>query len=227
MDYEKSILDNTANLADIRSGSQDADKALEIIDAAIESLKDGDDGAHWEQDVIEAARELFKNDKPLFQRKRSELKKASKDAQITEWTKEVRGGGDDDSQDSTKADELVGLVSSSAELFHNSRGVCYATFDQETHKETWALGSVGFTDWLGFKAYSELGFSPSDIATKQAITALNGLAKYDGEEREVYLRCAPCDDGIIIDLSNDKWQAIKVTPQSWQVLNQSEVRFTR
>ena len=199
---------------------------LKTIDDAIAKLKDGDDGAHWEPDVIETARYLFQNDKPLFQRKRSELKKASSDAQITEWTKEVKGGGDD-SQDSTKADELVGLVSSSAELFHNSRGVCYATFKQETHMETWALGSVGFTDWLGFKAYSELGFSPSDVAAKQAITALNGLAKYDGEEREVYLRCAPCDGGVIIDLSNDKWQAIKVTPQSWEVVNQPEVRFTR
>lgn len=71
----------------------DADKALKTIDDAITKLKDGDDGAHWEPDVIEAARLISKNDKPLFQRKRSELKKASSDAQIGEWTKEVHASG--------------------------------------------------------------------------------------------------------------------------------------
>lgn len=206
--------------------ASEKEKSTHIIDEAIQRLKDGDDGAHWEPEVIEAARELFCDDKPLFQRKRSELKKASSEAQITDWTKEVKGGPDD-LEDSTKADELVGLVKELSELFHDGKGICYATFNHDNHLETWAIGSIGFTDWLGFKAYTDLGFSPSETAIKQAITSLNGIAKYEGVERNVYLRCAASDDGYFIDLCDEQWQAVRVSQDGWEIVSKPSVKFTR
>jgi shikimate kinase len=201
------------------------DGSLKIIDAAIEKLKDGDDGAHWEPEVIAAAKTLFDDDRALYQRKRGEIKNANKNVQITEWTKEVKGGGEQ--LDSNKADELVDLVRGSAELFHNEKNECFVTIDQSRHTETWPIGSLGFIDWIGFKAYSELGFSPSETTVKQAIATLNGIAKYEGAEREVFIRCAKIDGGYMIDLCNDEWQAVKVTAQGWQIINNPEVRFIR
>ena len=205
---------------------QEKEDNIKIMNEAIAMLKGGDDGAHWEESVIEAARYLFKNHKPEFQRKRSELKAASNAAAITDWVKEIKGGGDEP-EDGTRADELIGMVKDEATLFHNSRNESYSTFNHNGHVETWALNSIGFSDWLGYKAYTELGFSPSETAIKQALTSLNGIAKYDGDEQEVFLRCAPCSDGYIIDLCNEQWQAVKVTTNGWQVLNQPEVRFIR
>jgi len=201
----------------------------QVINGAIEKLKNGDDGAHWEPNCIEAARQLLNLDRAMFQRKRGEIKKASKDAQITEWTKNVKQESDTESrgEDDSKASELVNLVKDSSELFHSEKGECYSTFEQNKHKETWPLGSKGFGDWLGFKAYAELEFSLSDAVAKQVITTLKGIAKYEGKQREVYLRCAPCEDGYIVDLTNEHWQAVKVTANGWHIIDSPEVKFIR
>jgi hypothetical protein len=201
-------------------------KSAHIIDAAIQKLKDGDDGAHWEPEVIDAARWLQQEDKPLFQRKRSELKQSSTGAQITDWTKEVKGANEN-SEDTTKAGEIVDLAQDSASLFHDPEGECFATFEQEGRRETWSLASKGFTDWISYKAYRELGFVPSDTATKSALVTLRGIATHDGDEEKIYLRCAPWLNGYLIDLTNDKWQAAEVLPTGWRVIDNPPVKFIR
>jgi len=203
------------------------DDAIAAIDDAISLLGTGDAGAHWEPIVMDAAKLLFANDKAVFHRKRGELKEAGKSAQITDWTKEIKKGDSPEAEDSSKAGELVTVVMAKSELFHNHRGICFATFEQDGHKETWALGSSGLADWLGFIAYSELGFSLSESAIKQTIMSLTGIAKYEGETRDVYMRCAPLNDGYVIDIGNDQWQAINVTKDGWSVINEPDVRFTR
>ncbi len=213
----------TDQLAD---ATNELDEALSTIDKAIVDVKNGDDGAHWRPEVIEAARLLFVENKPEFFNKRSELKKASKDSQITEWTKEVKGRGDD-TDTGAKADELVALVRESSELFHNKRNECFATFQQEDHVETWSISSIGFRDWLGYRAYKELGFALSDNITAQVCSALRGIALYDGEETEVFIRCANCEDGYYIDLANDQWQVIKVTVDGYTVVDVPPIRFIR
>ena len=201
---------------------------IPIIDKAITLLSEGDAGAHWEPHVIEATKLVFINDKALFQRKRNELKNAGGNvAQITDWTKAVKNSDSGDNEDTTNAGELVTVVTDKSELFHNARGNTFATFEHDGHKETWALGSTGFSDWLGFIAYTDLGFSPSESAIKQALTSLSGIAKYEGETREVFMRAAPCDGGYMVDLGNDQWQSIKVTNISWTIISEPEVRFTR
>jgi hypothetical protein len=204
------------------------DEVIAIIDNAINLLAGGDVGAHWEPETIDASKLVFSNDKALFQRKRNELKNAGGNAaQITDWTKAIKSIDSIINEDTTNAGELVTVVTDKSELFHNARGNTFATFEHDGHKETWALGSTGFTDWLGFTAYTVLGFSPSESAIKQALTSLSGIAKYDGEAREVFMRAAPCDGGYMIDLGNDQWQTIKVTDVGWTIINEPEVRFTR
>jgi len=204
------------------------DGVITTIDKAITLLSEGDAGAHWENDVIFASKRMFSNDKALFHRKRNELKNAGGNtAQITDWTKAIKIIDSVSNEDTTNAGEIVTIVTDKSELFHNARGNTFVTFDHNGHKETWALGSLGFADWLGFTAYTELGFSPGESAIKQALTSLSGVAKYEGETREVFMRAAPCDDGYIIDLGNDEWQAIKVTTTGWTIIQEPEVRFTR
>ena len=200
--------------------------AIKIIDAAIQSLKGGAVGAHWKDDVIEAARELYRSDRSLFQEKRADLKGASKEAQITEWTRAVRGSEENSSE--TQIDELLALVQERAELFHDPDGVCYATFEQGNHNETWGLGSKGFGDWLGYLAYKELDFTPSETTIKGALCTMRGIALHDGEEHPVYLRSAPLPcGGYMIDLTDEHWRAVEVTTTGWRVVEQPSVRFIR
>ena len=200
--------------------------AIKIIDAAIQALKDGDSGAHWEPVVIEAAQELYRSERPVFQRKRAELKKAGgMEAQITDWTREVRGS--DDSLSETKSDELMTLAKEKAELFHDPDGACYATFEKDEHRETWLIGSKGLGDWLSCLAYRELGFVPGEAVIKSVLDTMRGIALHDGEEHPVYLRCAPIPDGYMIDLTDEHWRAVEVTTTGWRVVEQPSIRFIR
>jgi len=80
---------------------------------------------------------------------------------------------------------------------------------------------------LSFRVYRDLGFVPSETALKAALVALRGIATHDGEEQEVFLRCAPWHTGYIIDLTNNEWQAIEVLPTGWRVIDVSPVKFLR
>ena len=131
-----------------------AEDCISIIDRAILKLMDDDAGAHWEDEVIEAARELYESDISEFYRKRNEIKSANKDTQITDWTQAVKSNGDSD-ESNAKSDELVNLARASCGLFHDDRGETYATIQQVDHYETWALGSEGFSKWLSYRAFSE------------------------------------------------------------------------
>ena len=200
--------------------------AIKIIDAAIQALKDGDHGSHWEPDVIEAAQELYRSERPVFQRKRAELKKAGgMEAQITDWTRKVRGS--DDSLSETKSDELMILVKEKAELFHDPDGACYATFEKDEHRETWLIGSKGLGDWLSCLAYRELGFVPGEAVIKSVLGTMRGIALHDGEEHPVYLRCSPILDGYMIDLTDEHWRAVEVTTTGCRIIEKPNVRFIR
>jgi len=200
--------------------------AASIIDDAIEKLMNGDVGAHWDSLVIEAARELYQDDPPEFHRKRAEIKAANKDTQITDWTRVIKNNGDSDELNA-KSDELVNLARESCELFHDDKGDTYATFQQENHYETWSLGSEGFSKWLSYKSFTELGFTPSQTAFAATLNTLKGFATHEGDEQKVYLRCAPIKDGFLIDQTNNEWTAIKVTNRGWEVTSQPEMKFIR
>ena len=76
-----------------------------------------------------------------------------------------------------------------------------------------------------------------------ALLALAGEAKFDGAERRVHVRVAAGERELRehgehdlkvsnapaywIDLCNDKWQAVIVTPEGWQVVDRPPVMFAR
>lgn len=200
--------------------------SVSIVDDAILKLKNGDTGAHWDPMVIEAAKDLYQNDSAEFYRKRAEIKTANSEAQITNWSKAIENNGYSEESNS-KSDELVRMVQESCELFHDDRDISYATFQQDEHLETWPLGSEGFEKWASYKAYTELGFSPSPTVFSTTINTLKGIATHKGEEQQVYMRCAPIDEGFLIDQTNNNWSAIKVTTNGWEVTNQPEKKFIR
>lgn len=200
--------------------------SISIIDDAILKLLNGDAGAHWDPMVIEAAQDLYLNDSGEFYRKRAEIKAANAEAQITDWSKVVKNNGNSE-ESNARSDELVRMLQGSCELFHDDRDNSYAKFQQDDHLETWLLGSEGFAKWASYRAFTELGFSPSPTVFSTAITTLKGIAIHEGEEHQVFLRCAPIDDGYLIDQTNDNWTAIKVTAAGWEVTSQPEKKFIR
>jgi hypothetical protein len=68
---------------------------------------------------------------------------------------------------------------------------------------------------------------PNRSVMDNIITALEAAAISQYEEQPVYYRYARVDDEIFIDVGNDKWDAIHITPDGWEIVDNPNVRFIR
>lgn len=196
----------------------------DLLAAAAKAVKD-DAGAHWEESVVHAARRLYMEDRASYQRLRAELKASCEDSQIREWEKEVLKSGGEEAHDVAR--ELVNVVNVVSSTFHDERRNGYISIDKSSHSETWPLDSSGFFEWLEYFAYQKLGKSPSENTLRAVVATLQGQAKHEGELHDVYRRCAPYENGYLLDLTNDKWRVVNIQPEGWEILDESPVKFIR
>lgn len=113
-------------------------------------------------------------------------------------------------------------------LVHDEQREGYAIFNIDEHKEVWAIKSKHFhfvlMDYF-MTAYK--GKVPNENSLKEAVSALEGMAIVKGEETEVHTRIAEKDEVIYIDLCNDKWEAIEIKKDGWNITSKPPVHFKR
>ncbi|MDP9474996.1 MAG: hypothetical protein M3R38_04785 [Actinomycetota bacterium] len=121
--------------------------------------------------------------------------------------------------------ELAGV----AELFRDPEGEAFATVPVGGHFETHRLRTKGFTRWLQHRFYEAQRKAPGAQALQDATGTLEARALFDGEEREVHVRIAGHGDNIYLDLCNEEWEVVEITPSGWRVLagHEAPVRFRR
>ena len=205
------------------------DENTAIIEKAILDCVE-DVGAPFEPDVIEALSTVKKNDPAQYLRYRKALKKANREITLGMLDSLVKQSTGDISNDAeSTADLLTSITTENAELFTDENKEPFASFEQDGHKEVWPINSKGFREWLSYKYYAEFGKAPRDASMKDSLNTLAGIATHEGDERAVYLRCAPNPDGgsYYIDLCNEKWQVVEVTSTGWRVVDESPVKFKR
>lgn len=112
-------------------------------------------------------------------------------------------------------------------LFHDPEGNAYATVPVGDHDETWRLRSGGFRSWLARQYWEMEGAIPRAGAIQDALTALEGLARFDGPEIVVHLRHAHVDGALYVDLGDPAWRAIEVTATGWGIVTDPPVKFRR
>lgn len=128
----------------------------------------------------------------------------------------------------TVADLLVPQVLRELELFHTPDGEPYATLRRGGHRETHHVASQAFKDWLGDRLHVLMGRTLSGGTATAAVNTLRALAIRSTEPtRPVYLRYAEHDGKLYVDLANESWQAVEISPEGWKVVNESPVRFVR
>lgn len=126
----------------------------------------------------------------------------------------------------TQAELLIKLAAE-AELFHDLNRKGYATIPVGGHLETWPIKSMAFRDWLRGLFYKAHGKPPGGQALQDALDLLAAQARFDGQEHEVNVRVAHKGGKIYVDLANDEWQAVEITPQGWRVVDRPPVKFRR
>lgn len=127
---------------------------------------------------------------------------------------------------STQAQVLIKLAGVAA-LFHTPHKEPYATIPVNDHFENWPIKSTGFRMWLLQRFYRENGKPPSTQALQDALALLEAQAQFDSPECPIHTRVAELDGNIYLDLCNESWQAVEISPKGWRILDKSPVKFYR
>lgn len=141
-------------------------------------------------------------------------------------------GGAEDGDERIDAMERLMRIASRAQFFRTPGGALYAQAEVNGHIETFPINERGgsFRQWLLYMFRLEMGASPNADAMTRAMEALAAQARFEGERREMRVRVAPHDGGILLDLANDAWEYVQVRPGSWSIqsdLSEAPVMFRR
>jgi hypothetical protein len=112
-------------------------------------------------------------------------------------------------------------------LFHTPQNETYATLGIHGHRENWALQSKEFRRLREQYYYALNGTMPSPTILKEELRTLEGKALFEGPEMPVHLRLAALEDRLYLDLTNDRWEVVEITPTRWRVVDDPLVKFRR
>ncbi|HXG72469.1 MAG TPA: hypothetical protein VNJ04_17840 [Gemmatimonadaceae bacterium] len=113
------------------------------------------------------------------------------------------------------------------DLWHTDDGNAFVSPMVNGYRETHAVDSKAFRQLLVRSFYTETRRAPTANALNDAITLLTARARYEGPEREVFLRIAPSHSEIYLDLGDPSWSAVRIRPDGWSVVSDPPVRFKR
>jgi hypothetical protein len=135
-------------------------------------------------------------------------------------------GCDDREERKNQATQLIELASG-VDLFHDPAGEAFARFPVEEHWEVSRLTNRIFRRWLSRLFYLSLGKTASSQAMQDALGVLEAKAVIEGPRRSVHVRVAEQNGNIYVDLADDLWEVIEITPHGWHILPNSPVMFRR
>jgi hypothetical protein len=126
-------------------------------------------------------------------------------------------------------DSLIRLAKQDgqAEFFHNAANKPFARVVNGDHHEVKQIGERDYSEWIKYQAVKTTGRAPKKDPLNQAIDTVFVLARFEGEEREVYIRHGEHDGAFYYDLCNDQWQAVRITAEGWEIVDDPPVMFQR
>jgi len=129
----------------------------------------------------------------------------------------------------TVADTLIALAKENCKIwFLDQYETTHARFPVQGHMEHYPVKSRSFKNWLRGLYYNIHNKGVTGDALHTALNTLEAIARYEGQGKiTLYTRVADCDGDFWYDLSNDKWQAIKIEENNWKVVNNPPILFRR
>jgi hypothetical protein len=125
-------------------------------------------------------------------------------------------------------DQLVQMTKAAGcELFHDRNNRTYISMVVDGHKENWRLNSEGFKRWLRHQWHNQTNTGISSSAVTDAVETLDANATYEGTAVDVHIRIAHHAGDIFVDLCDEKWRAVRITPAGWNIIDSPPVRFVR
>jgi hypothetical protein len=127
------------------------------------------------------------------------------------------------------AKTLVKLALELGSLWHDSTGAGWVDFVVDGIMQTARIRSKRFRDFLAQVLWEKEERSINSEGWSEAVGTLEGLARFNGPEREAFLRVGKHENCIYIDLGTKDWQIVCVGPNGWQIIPYSDcpIRFYR
>ncbi|HEX2429081.1 MAG TPA: hypothetical protein VHI53_14235 [Gaiellaceae bacterium] len=121
----------------------------------------------------------------------------------------------------------LALEAEGIELFHTSGHEGYVRLPVDEHREVWPVRSTAFRRWLARQYFNTMAGAPGGQALTDGLGVLEGIALFDGHERDVHLRLAEHEGDIFLDLADTQWRAVRISASGWEVVVDPPVRFRR
>ncbi len=128
-----------------------------------------------------------------------------------------------------KADVALELILNRCrpELWHDREPKAYATVERDGRYETYPVRSRRFRLWVAGMVYKLAGVSLGDEHLRDVCGTLESVALFEGPQQDAHVRVAQHDGDIWLDLADERWRAVHVTPDGWSAVNKPPVRFIR
>lgn len=113
------------------------------------------------------------------------------------------------------------------EFGYNDEKRAFARVKVNGHHEVYAIDSVAFHDYI-YQLYDKTTQNVLPRNTFDAVTEYFGVyARTSGQNHNVVMRVGQLQGKIYLDLCNDRWEAVEITADGWQVISDSPVWFYR
>lgn len=116
---------------------------------------------------------------------------------------------------------------SAVSFFQDQHGEVFATLKFDGHLENHSTRSREFMSWLSTMTYDELDEVPGNDALKAVVNLLNSIAFHNGEIKEISNRVAFHKGGLWYDLTNTRWDAVRIDEEGWKVIKDPPTLFRR
>jgi hypothetical protein len=105
------------------------------------------------------------------------------------------------------------------EFFTDQLSTPYAAIKVNDHVEIYSIRTKVFKNWLSSLLWKDEGNAANAMSLHSAINVLEAIATHDGRQIELHNRVGWHDGVIYYDLSNEKWEVVKITSYGWEVVN--------
>ncbi len=134
----------------------------------------------------------------------------------------------DDSKRRSLADRLVDYVrETETELFYDEFGEPFAWLPINGHHETYRIRSKYFRRWAYHLFLEKENKTLNPTAITSALGSLEGLATQKGKQRILHNRIALHEGALWYDLSNEKWEAVRIDDRGWEIVSAPPILFPR
>lgn len=110
-------------------------------------------------------------------------------------------------------------------LFHDEQGDAYISLDILGHQEIWPCEGSSMKRLLASKSWDKNKKPLGSESIKSIVSVLEGKACFEGPKIKLHNRIAWNNDNLWYDLTNEKWQAVKINKSGWEIVDKPPIIF--